>query len=74
VELPIYFPKACVSRRKYFQRRDSELNQIAEMLLPSAHEALEPQSVNLLTFAITGLGGSGKTELAHKFVGDYKDK
>lgn len=74
VHLPIYFPRSCVERRKYFQPRDRELYLIASTLLADPHAAPSQRATNLLTFATVGLGGSGKTELAYKFINTYKDK
>lgn len=74
VHLSIYFPRSCVERRKYFQPRDRELYLIASTLFADPHAAPSQRATNLLTFATVGLGGSGKTELAYKFINTYKDK
>ena len=72
VTLPIYFPKPDVNEQSYFQPREEWLRKLAEVLLPSARERDEYRSRDLLSFAISGLGGVGKTRLAREFVIRYK--
>ncbi|KAI0110457.1 P-loop containing nucleoside triphosphate hydrolase protein [Nemania sp. FL0031] len=74
VQLPIYFPPSCVERRKYFQPRPAELKKISDILIPNHSSSLGPRPTNLLVFAMTGLGGSGKTELVHEFIRIYRSE
>ena len=74
VKLPFYFPKSCVIRRKYYQPRDNELQHIAKVLSPTSRDTDQFRGINLLTFAISGLGGIGKTQTASEFVIKYKDE
>ncbi|KAI0872565.1 P-loop containing nucleoside triphosphate hydrolase protein [Hypoxylon argillaceum] len=74
VQLPIYFSPSYAERQKYFQPRPVELKKISDTLLPNRSSSLTPRSTDLVVFAITGLGGSGKTELAHEFIRLYRNK
>jgi hypothetical protein len=55
-----------MDRERYFQGREKELKDIATVLLPS--DAKDKNSRSLCSFAISGLGGVGKTELAYQYV------
>lgn len=71
VNLPLRFPKSG-HRAKVFTGRKDILKDIAKTLLPPATSALDGRGENLKTFVIHGLGGSGKTELAHEFINANK--
>ena len=67
-----YFPESCIDRQRYFHGRKKELDQITALLLPS--DAKKDISTSLRFFAISGLGGVGKTELVHKYIAKHHAK
>lgn len=69
---PFYFPESCIDRQRYFHGRKKELDQITALLLPS--DAKKDIGTSLRFFAISGLGGVGKTELVHKFIAEHHAK
>ena len=56
-----------------FVGREHVLEQIAKALLPSRTKFVSSESEDLKRFALCGLGGVGKTEIAIEFALRYKD-
>ena len=58
-----------IYRHRYFHGRKKELDQIAAWLLPGDEklDVIQP----LRFFAISGLGGVGKTELVHEYIAKH---
>lgn len=69
---PFYFPESCINRQRYFHGRKKELDQITAWLLP---DDVKQDVINTLRFfAISSLGGVGKTELVHKYIAEHHAK
>lgn len=71
LNLPLVYPKPG-HRTKLFTGRKDILKDIAKTLLPPTPATLTGRGENLKTYVIHGIGGSGKTELAHEFVNTNK--
>lgn len=67
-----HFPDSCIDRQRYFHGRKKELDQITTLLLPG--NVNTDISTSLRFFAISGLGGVGKTELVHKYTAEHHAK
>jgi hypothetical protein len=65
--LPCYVLKPHTRNKDFFPRNDI-MHLIEEALLPSTSTQTDRPSENLKTFVLTGLGGTGKTEVALEFV------
>ncbi|KAL2066450.1 hypothetical protein VTL71DRAFT_2521 [Oculimacula yallundae] len=76
VKLPFQFIPSRLTGRdaKYFQPREKELESIRSTIFPPREETDPTTSLNHRSFLVTGLGGMGKTELALKFISEYKDR
>lgn len=71
VKLPFNFvpPRLHGQKSKYFQPREKELEEIRSTILPSQGRQGHQSHRG---FLITGLGGTGKTELALQFVTEFE--
>lgn len=58
-----------INRQRYFHGRKKELDQITAWLLPGDEKKDAISSLRF--FAISGLGGVGKTELVHKYIAEH---
>lgn len=64
----------CTSRNPDLVGREAILEQMAVALLPSQTKFVSSESEDLKRFALCGLGGVGKTEIAVEFTLRHKDK
>lgn len=67
-----HFPKSCIDRQRYFHGRKKKLDQITASLLPG--DAKTDIGISLRFFAISDLGGVGKTELVYKYIAEHHAK
>ncbi|MCJ1293336.1 hypothetical protein MMC34_004890 [Xylographa carneopallida] len=65
--LPCYLLKPHTRNKDFFPRREI-MQSIETVLLPSTRAQGDRPLENLKTFVLTGLGGTGKTEVALEFV------
>jgi len=70
--LPCYMLNS-TSQNPAFVGRDDVLRQLADALLPSRTKFVSSESEGLKQFALCGLGGVGKSEIAMEFALQHKD-
>jgi hypothetical protein len=72
LNLPIYLLQLHAPSPDFFGRRDV-LQQIKQVLHPPGQKDLDSRSVGLRTFALCGVGGVGKTQVAVQYAYESKD-
>lgn len=72
VSLPCLFPETALDRAKYFIGRQQELVNISDVLLPTTERNTCFDSLH--SYAISGLGGVGKTELALQYANKHRER
>lgn len=73
VKLPVHYPKSRISQLNYYQPR-TQMSLVVKSLRPIAADSTAGHEDGLQILVVTGLGGAGKTELALRFLQDYKHK
>ena len=71
LNIPYIYPRSCTTPNKSLLHRKNIVEQIADTLIPSRLPEELPRP-NLLTFVLTGLGGTGKTSIATQFLQKYQ--
>lgn len=73
-DLPFQYIPFEITGRESFQPREKELDSIRSTLIPQDQTPIDTETPGHRSFLITGPEGIGKTELALRFIEQYRDQ